>query len=79
MSFTRRCFCCLTLMAAVVSLSIAGADGPVEVPPNAIESREVAQELAVTAQRFMDSLDSAMQAKYLFQDAHRNRGRTDHG
>jgi hypothetical protein len=71
MSFTLRCFCCLTLLAAIASLSMAGADAQVDVPPNAIESREIAAELAVTAQRFIDALDPAMQAKYLFQDAER--------
>ena len=71
MKLSRCCPHILTLLAAAVLLSMAGADDPVEPPPNAIESPEIAQELAVAAQRFIDALDPGMQAKYLFQDAER--------
>ena len=60
-----------TLLVPIVLLSIAGAEEPVEPPANAIESPEIARELAVSAQRFIDALDPGMQAKYLFQDAER--------
>ena len=50
---------------------MAGALDVVEPPPDAIDSPEVAQELAVAAQRFIDALDPGMQAKYLFRDAER--------
>lgn len=56
----------------IVCLVAPDAAGDVErIPPGAIESREIAAELAVTAQRFLDALDPDMQAKYLFQDAER--------
>lgn len=61
----------IALLVVVALFSIAGALDPVEPPPGAIESREIAKELAVTAQRFIDALDPGMQAKYLFQDAER--------
>jgi hypothetical protein len=71
MKFTRRLPHFLTLIAVVALLSLAGAFDGVEPPPGAIESREIAQELAVLAQRFIDALDPGMQAKYLFRDAER--------
>jgi hypothetical protein len=62
----------LLLLVASVGLlgvvSYAGRDRP---PPDAIDSPEVAKELAVAAQRFIDTLEPGMQAKYLFQDAER--------
>ncbi len=69
MKFTRCRPHILTLLAVAALLSMAGGDDPVEPRPNAIESPEIAQELAVAAQRFIDALDVGMQAKYLFQDA----------
>ncbi|MSR31831.1 MAG: DUF3500 domain-containing protein [Gemmataceae bacterium] len=60
-----------TLAAWVGLLSMAGAFDGVKPPPGAIESREIARELAVTAQRFIDAVDKSLQAKYLFQDAER--------
>ncbi len=71
MKFIRCCPHLLTLTAVVVLLSIAGAEDPVKPPANAIESPEIAQELATSAQRFIDALDPGMQAKFLFQDAER--------
>lgn len=60
------------LMMAVVGLlalaSIAGRD---QTPPAAIDSPEIARELALAAQRFIDTLEPGTQAKYLFQDAER--------
>lgn len=41
------------------------------VPPYAIDSPEIARQWAVAAQRFLDSLQEGLQAKYLFQDAER--------
>src|SRR5581483_5131374 len=61
----------LTLIAVVAMLSLAGAFDAVEPPPGAIESPEIARELAVAAQRFIDALDPGMQALYLFRDAER--------
>ena len=71
MTLHRFCPQLLAFITAVVLLSGAGADDPAGLPPNAIESPQVARELAVAAQRFMDTLDPSMQAKYLFQDAER--------
>src|SRR5204863_7783649 len=68
---TRRLRHFITLIAVVALLSLAGAIDTVEPPPGAIESREIARELAVTAQRFIDALEPKMQAKYLFRDAER--------
>lgn len=59
------------LLASVGLLALvvhAGRDRP---PPDAIDAPEVAKELAVAAQRFIDTLEPGMQAKYLFQDAER--------
>lgn len=67
----RRFARLLILIASVAILSIAAAVDREKPPPGAIESPEVAQELCVTAQRFVDSLDPGMQAKYLFRDAER--------
>lgn len=55
----------IALLALVVH---AGREQP---PPDALDAPEVAQELAVAAQRFIDTLEPGMQAKYLFQDAER--------
>lgn len=71
MKLPRRLALVVTLITVIVLLSIAGAYDGVEPPPGAIESREIAQELAATAQRFIDALDPKMQAKYLFRDAER--------
>ncbi len=60
-----------SLLAVLALLAMTGAFDAFEPPPGAIESREIAQEFAVAAQRFMDALDPAMQAKYLFRDAER--------
>lgn len=61
----------VSLVAIVAWLSLVDAFDKVEPPPEAIESPEIAQELAVAAQRFIDALDPGMQAKYLFRDAER--------
>src|SRR5262249_19733773 len=71
MKITRRLTRFLTLIVAVGLLSMAGAVGVVQPPPDAIESPEIAQELSETAQRFIDALDPGMQATYLFRDAER--------
>ncbi len=61
------------LCAAITLLAMAMASAVDKVQPqaDAIDSPEVAQELVVAAQRFMDSLEPSMQAKYLFRDAER--------
>jgi hypothetical protein len=71
MKFSRCLAHFCTLIAVVALLSMAGAFDVVKPPPDAIDSREIAQELAVAAQRFIDALDPGMQAKYLFRDAER--------
>ncbi|MBW3540813.1 MAG: DUF3500 domain-containing protein, partial [Planctomycetes bacterium] len=71
MKFARGRSHILVLLAVVALLSMVGAEDPVERPPDAIQSPDVARELAVAAQRFIDALDPGMQAKYLFQDAER--------
>jgi hypothetical protein len=71
MKLPRRLPHFVTLITVVALLSRAGSFDGVEPPPGAIESREIARELAVAAQRFIDALDPKMQAKYLFRDAER--------
>jgi hypothetical protein len=71
MKLTRCLTRFFTLIVVVALLSMAGAFDAVQPPPDAIESPEIAQELAVAAQRFIDALDPGMQAKYLFRDAER--------
>ena len=71
MKFTRCLPHFSTLLVAAVLLPMAGVADSVKPPPNAIQSPEMAQELAVAAQRFMDALDPAMRANYQFQDAER--------
>lgn len=61
----------LTCGLVVAFLSMSGIFAQVQAPPNAIESVEIAEELTVTAKRFIDALDPGMQAKYLFRDAER--------
>lgn len=61
----------ITLLAVFALLSIGWAQEPTDRPPGATESPEVAEEMAVAAKRFIDSLEPGMQAKYLFQDAER--------
>jgi hypothetical protein len=70
MKLTRHLPRLLTLLAVVAMFSMAGALDA-DKPPDAIDSPEVAQELMVAAQRFIDALDPGMQAKYLFRDAER--------
>jgi hypothetical protein len=69
--FARRLPYFFPLIAVVALLSPVRNSGAVEPPPSAIESREIAREFAVVAQRFIDALDPGMQAKYLFRDAER--------
>lgn len=71
MKLTRRLRYFIMLIAVVALLSLAGTFDAEEPPADAIDSREVAQELTVAAQRFIDALDPDMQAKYLFRDAER--------
>jgi hypothetical protein len=70
MELTRYLPRFLTLLAVVAMLSLTRAF-EVKPPPDAIDSPEVALELVVAAQRFIDALDPDMQAKYLFRDAER--------
>src|SRR5262245_29867160 len=61
--------CLLLGVVGVLGLvAQAGRDRP---PPDAIDSPEIARELAVAAQRFIDTLEPGVQARYLFQDAER--------
>src|SRR5207247_6317061 len=71
MKLTRCLAYFCTLLAVIALLSIAGAFDVVKPPADAIDSPEIARELAVAAQRFTDALDPALQAKYLFRDAER--------
>lgn len=71
MKFRRRLAHLLTLIVVIALFTMAGAFDTVEPPSGAIESREIAQELAATAQRFIDAIDPKLQAKYLFRDAER--------
>ncbi|MFT5465611.1 MAG: hypothetical protein ACI8UO_000706 [Verrucomicrobiales bacterium] len=58
--------------ALAFTLAAAGlAFAQDDPPPAATEAPEIALEMAVAAQRFIDALDEGMQAKYLFQDAER--------
>ena len=61
----------LILVVAVGALAVAAGLGGERPPPDAIDSPEIAKELAVAAQRFVDALEPTMQAKYLFRDAER--------
>jgi hypothetical protein len=61
----------LALVAILSLLGLVQAESGSDQPPSAIDSPEIARELAVSAQRFMDSLDPNLQVKYLFQDAER--------
>lgn len=61
-------------LAAAVAGYVTAQDTPAEsakAPVNAIDSPEIAQELAALAKRFVDSVDKELQAKYLFRDAER--------
>jgi hypothetical protein len=71
MKLPRRLPLYVTLLTVVALLPLAGAFDGVDPPAGAIESREIARELAVAAQRFIDALDPGMQALYLFRDAER--------
>ena len=59
------------MIAAVALLSLAAYAGREQPPPDAIDAPEIAKELALAAQRFIDTLEPGVQAKYLFQDAER--------
>ncbi len=67
----RRSARVFLLIAVVTSMALVGHAAREQAPPDAIDAPEVAKELAVAAQRFIDTLDAGMQAKYLFQDAER--------
>jgi hypothetical protein len=67
-----QCLCRLLILSVIIAmLTMASAFEDVKPPADAIDSPEIAQELAVAAQRFIDALDPGMQAKYLFRDAER--------
>ncbi len=59
------------LLAAVGIMALAAYAGRDQAPPDAMDSPAIAKELALAAQRFIDTLEPGMQAKYLFQDAER--------
>jgi hypothetical protein len=59
------------LMASVGLLALAVHAGREQPPPDASDAPEIARELALSAQRFLDTLEPGVQAKYLFQDAER--------
>lgn len=62
----------LIVLTVVLCSSVACLAGdPADVPPNAIESPEIAAELTTAAQRFVDAVDVKLQAEFLFQDAER--------
>jgi len=63
------CIASLTLAAATPFA--ANAEDSASPPANAISSPEIAQELAVAAERFLSTVDERLQAKFLFQDAER--------
>lgn len=71
MKTRRRPHRLLLMIAAVGLLTLAAYAGREQPPPDAIDSPEIAKELFVAAQRFVDTLEPGMQAKYLFQDAER--------
>jgi hypothetical protein len=62
---------CFLLVAVVGLLALAVYAGREQPPADATDAPEVARELAQAAQRFIDTLEPGMQAKYLFQDAER--------
>ena len=70
-TFARFLTRLLTLIAILALLPLARGRDANQPPPDAIDSPEVAKELAVVAQRFIDSLEPDVQAKYLFRDAER--------
>src|SRR6187549_2496750 len=59
------------LIPVVGLLALAAYAGREQPPPDAMDAPEIVKELAVAAQRFIDTLEPGMQAKYLFQDAER--------
>jgi hypothetical protein len=61
----------LLLIVVVGLLALAAHAGRDPVPQDAMDSPEIARELAQAAQRFVDTLEPGVQAKYLFQDAER--------
>jgi hypothetical protein len=61
----------LLLMGVVGLMALVGYAGRDRPPPDAIEAPEIARELAVAAQRFLDTLEPGTQATYLFQDSER--------
>ena len=67
--FSRSCISALLVALALPAL--VAADNSATSLPGSIDSPEIAQELAVTAQRFVDAVDDSLQAKFLFQDAER--------
>ena len=70
----KRIYWTAIVLTAIFQITVSSslqAEAPVETPLNAIESPEIAEQLAVTARRFRDSLDPDMQVQYLFQDAER--------
>lgn len=71
MNSRRTAACAKIVVLWLATTTVHAADEKPLAPANAMESPEIAAELAVTAKQFMDALDKGMQAKYLFQDAER--------
>ena len=72
----RRSDWVLTLVILIAALSSAEADDLEDVLPNAIDSHEIARELAEAAQRFLVAIEPDVKARrvksqFLFQDAER--------
>lgn len=66
----RRFVVLVFVIGLMVVVGSAGRERE-PAPPEGVDSPETARELAVAAQRFIDTLEPGQQAKYLFQDAER--------
>lgn len=71
MKLRQRMPLALLLLTTIVLGSLTAYHQAEQPPANSIDAPEVAQEMAVAADRFLKSLEPGMQAKYLFKDAER--------